>query len=97
MREDHFLDWRDCAAGGPATSFLPAPLAIFADQDGVPAATAIRVDHGEGWLAWLGWGVAQLASIMLLKCFSSQAFKGLRAECTGMSLKTAWFKIGSGW
>lgn len=57
-------------AGG-ATSFLPATLAAFADRDGMPADTAIKIDHGEGWLAWLGWGVAQLASIMLLKRFLS--------------------------
>lgn len=56
---------------GPTTSFLPATLAIFADQDGMPAATAIRISHAEGWFAWLGWGVAQLASIMLLKRFLS--------------------------
>ena len=57
--------------GGLIALFLPATLAIFADHDGTPAATAIRIDHGEEWLEWLGWGAAQLASIMLPKCFLS--------------------------
>lgn len=50
---------------GPTTSFLLATLAIFADPDRMPVATAIRIHHGERWLAWLGWREAQLASIML--------------------------------
>lgn len=69
--EETLSGWHDGMAGGPTTSFLPAALAILADHDRIPAAAAIRIDRGEGWLAWLGWGAAQLASIMLLKCFLS--------------------------
>lgn len=63
--EEHFLSWRDCVDGGPDTSLLPATLAMFADHDGMPFASAIGIDHAEGWLAWLGWAIAQLVLIML--------------------------------
>lgn len=65
MREEHFLGWRDYMNGGPTPSFLPATLAMFADHDRMSFATAIGIDHAEGWLAWLGWGIAQLVLIML--------------------------------
>lgn len=71
MRKEHFLGWDDCVASGQTTSFLPATLTFSADRYRFPAAAAISIDHGEQWLAWLGGSAAQLASIMLLKCFLS--------------------------
>lgn len=63
LKQEHFLDWREYMDGGLTTSFLPGTLA---DHDMIPAATAIIIKHGEDWL---GWGAAQLASVMLFKCF----------------------------
>lgn len=71
LRKEHFQGWCYCMDSGQTTSFFPATLVIFADRWRIPAAAAIRIDHGKGWLAWLGWGAAQLASIMPLKCFLS--------------------------
>lgn len=73
MRED----WCDWMASGPTTSFLPATLAIFADQDGMPAATATESVMKKGGSR----GLAGVSHSWPQSCFlnvSSQAFKGLR-------------------
>lgn len=68
---------------------FPATSAISADRDRIPAATAIRIDQGEGWLAWLAQGCGTAGLNHCILSVSSQAFKGCR-EPSVQESKQAW-------